>query len=214
MIGVTARQRVELPRPGYYPCLDTANPYFKGTKEDHYGLTSPPCWKCYAAYYLSPCPLQGFEFEGAVIISLAMFNLIEVLPVMPGPCQLFNWEKLKNNAVTSEYFKLLMHTEKTKRSSSPYIFNRRYQKVKLPDKEISALTATQTAVSDKTMTPTAAKKTITWTEFLYANMRLAEDRVLSFVSVFSTGYGTKWIPGAAHILYHQVLYVNPLMSDR
>ena len=63
---------------------------------------------------------------------MAMFNLIEVLPVMPGPCQLFNWEKLKNNAVTSEYFKLLMHTEKTKRSSSPYIFNRRYQKVKLP----------------------------------------------------------------------------------
>ena len=58
---------------------------------------------------------------------MAMFNLIEVLPVMPGPCQLFNWEKLKNNAVTSEYFKLLMHTEKTKRSSSPYIFNRRYQ---------------------------------------------------------------------------------------
>ena len=190
MIGVTARQRVELPRPGYFPCLDTANPYFKGTKEDHYGLTSPPCWKCYAAYYLSPCPLQGFEFEGAVIISMAMFNLIEVLPVMPGPCQLFDWEKLKNNAVISEYFKLL-----------------------------TASTAAVTAVSDNTgttplTTPTAAKKeTITWTEFLFANMRLAEDRVLSFVSVFSTGYGTKWIPGA-HILCHQVLYVNPLMPDR
>jgi hypothetical protein len=26
-------------------------------------------------------------------------------------------------------------------------------------------------------------------------MRLAEDRILSFVSVFSTGYGTKWVPG-------------------
>jgi hypothetical protein len=36
---------------------------------------------------------------------------------------------------------------------------------------------------------------ITFPEFLRVNMRLAEDRILSFVSVFSTGYGTKWVPG-------------------
>ncbi len=39
------------------------------------------------------------------------------------------------------------------------------------------------------------EKKLTFTEFLRTNMRLAEDRVLSFVGVFSTRYGTKWIPG-------------------
>lgn len=109
-----------------------------------------------------------------------MLNLIEVLPVIPGPCQLFDWQKLENNAVTSEYFKLLIHTEKTKRNSFPYMLDRSFQKVKLTDKQINASTATVTAVSNNTRatsltTPTAAKKeTITWTtEFLYAYMRLA-----------------------------------------
>jgi hypothetical protein len=40
---------------------------------------------------------------------------------------------------------------------------------------------------------------ISFTEFLRVNMRLAEDRILSFVSVFSTGYGTKWVPGKSII---------------
>ncbi len=36
-------------------------------------------------------------------------------------------------------------------------------------------------------------------EFLRQNMTIAEDRILSFVAVFSTGHGTKWIPGIFNI---------------
>jgi Zn-dependent alcohol dehydrogenase len=33
---------------------------------------------------------------------------------------------------------------------------------------------------------------LSFVEFMRVNMRLAEDRILSFVTVFTTGYGTKW----------------------
>ena len=140
-----------------------------------------------------------------------MFNLIEVLPVMPGPCQLFDWEKMKSNEVVSEYFKLLLHTEKSKRDESPWKKQpKRYKPVQLPNKNKPNSTETEEkAVMDaNTEIPVAnasveatTNASITWTEFLYANMRLAEDRVLSFVTVFSTGYGTKWIPGALLLVY-------------
>jgi cellulose synthase/poly-beta-1,6-N-acetylglucosamine synthase-like glycosyltransferase len=38
---------------------------------------------------------------------------------------------------------------------------------------------------------------LTLAEFMRVNMRLAEDRVLSFVSVFASGMGTKWVTGAS-----------------
>ena len=44
-------------------------------------------------------------------------------------------------------------------------------------------------------------------------MRLAEDRILSFVSVFSTGYGTKWIPGATFYYQPEVQW-NTLLTQR
>jgi hypothetical protein len=48
--------------------------------------------------------------------------------------------------------------------------------------------------------------TLSFVEFLRVNMRLAEDRVLSFVTVFSTGFGTKWIPGIIkHMNVHTYL---------
>ena len=46
-----------------------------------------------------------------------------------------------------------------------------------------------------------AKVRLTFTEFLRMHLRLAEDRILSFVSVFCTGYGTKCIQDA--IFYYE-----------
>ena len=101
---MTARQRVELPRPGYYPCLDTA-------KEDH--ITTLLEVLC----RLLPIPLPS----AGVRVRRRRHNLPD--DVQPDrslacdarPLQLFDWQKLKSNGVTSEYFKLLMHTVKTKR---------------------------------------------------------------------------------------------------
>jgi hypothetical protein len=54
---------------------------------------------------------------------------------------------------------------------------------------------------------------LTFTEFLRVNMRLAEDRVLSFVTVFSTGFGTKWIPGATFYYEPEVTF-QTLLTQR
>jgi len=91
LIGVTARQRVENPNHYFHPCEETAIPFFRG---DHAESGDPrPCWKCYASFYCSPAPLQGFEFEGSLLLSSALFNIVEAMPVMPGPCQLLDWKK-------------------------------------------------------------------------------------------------------------------------
>eukprot|EP01038_Epipyxis_sp_PR26KG_P005571 gene5571-7695_t len=204
LIGVTARQRVETPRPGYYPCLGTAISCFKGK----HALNSKPCWKCYAAYLCSPCPLQGFEFEGAATVSLAMFNLIEVLPVMPGPCQLLDWQKMKSLRLVKEYFDLLMQSENTKA---------------VPDDFANQMTHDQlsTLPMNENITPqqgqngsTKSPSDISLSDFLRANMRLAEDRVLSFVCVFSTEYHTKWIRGATFYYSPEVTWKMLLAQRR
>jgi len=53
-------------------------------------------------WWISPAPLQGFEFESSFILNTAIFNLFEALPVLPGPCQLLWWTHLEN--VLGEYF--------------------------------------------------------------------------------------------------------------
>ncbi len=53
-----------------------------------------------------------------------------------------------------------------------------------------------------------------FTEFLRVNMRLAEDRILSFVCVFSTGYGTKWIPGATFFYQPEIRWQTLLTQRR
>lgn len=60
-------------------------------------------------WWLSPAPLQGFEFESSFLLNTSMFNIIGVLPVLPGPCQLLWWEYLKNpssdnNSILDVYF--------------------------------------------------------------------------------------------------------------
>jgi hypothetical protein len=123
LIGVTARQRVETPNLFFHPCEDSPFSFLEGDHKKSGDMR--PCWKCYATYYMSPCPLQGFEFEATLIMNSAMFNLVEALPVMPGPCQLLNWQKMKEFRVVEEYFNLLFKGESDKRvPSMPYKFKR------------------------------------------------------------------------------------------
>ncbi len=63
-------------------------------------------------WWISPAPLQGYEFESSFILQTAMFNLIGALPVLPGPCQLIWWSylesyKIKNDGVLDMYFRHL-----------------------------------------------------------------------------------------------------------
>lgn len=63
-------------------------------------------------WWLSPAPLQGFEFESSFLINTAMFNLFGALPVLPGPCQLIWWQhletfKVNNESVLDMYFRHL-----------------------------------------------------------------------------------------------------------
>jgi cellulose synthase/poly-beta-1,6-N-acetylglucosamine synthase-like glycosyltransferase len=53
-------------------------------------------------WWLSPAPLQGFEFESSFIINTAIFNLFGALPVLPGPCQLLWWDHLENFNINNE----------------------------------------------------------------------------------------------------------------
>jgi len=62
--------------------------------------------------------------------------------------------------------------------------------------------------------PVSDKGGISFTEFLRVNMRLAEDRILSFVCVFSTGFGTKWIPGATFFYQPEIRWETLLTQRR
>ena len=90
--GATARQRVALPNDYFHPCEDSE---FSCLRGDHSVSGRKPCWKCYVCYFCSAAPLQGFEFEASLIVNSAIFNIVEVMPVMPGPCQLLNWQEMK-----------------------------------------------------------------------------------------------------------------------
>lgn len=111
LIGVTARQRVETPNLYFHPCEDAPYAWMTGNHD----VDARPCWRCYLTFLCSPCPLQGFEFEATLIMNSAMFNLVEALPVMPGPCQLLHWQKMKKFKVVDEYFNLLFKGEAEKK---------------------------------------------------------------------------------------------------
>eukprot|EP01040_Poterioochromonas_malhamensis_P017488 gene17488-20119_t len=198
LIGVTARQRVETPNNYFHPCEDS--PYWL-LEGDHTGKDQKPCWKCWATYVLSPCPLQGFEFEATLILNSAMFNLVEALPVMPGPCQLLHWQKMKECKVVDEYFNLLFEGEAQKKLPQLHKSLKRMKSSKME------IVKEEEAVTQQTYGK------LSFTEFLRVNMRLAEDRILSFVCVFSTGYGTKWVPGATFYYQPEVQW-NTLLTQR
>jgi hypothetical protein len=200
LIGVTARQRVETPNNYFHPCEDS--PYWL-LQGDHTGKDQKPCWKCWTTYALSPCPLQGFEFEATLILNSAMFNLVEALPVMPGPCQLLHWQKMKEFKVVDEYFNLLFEGEEQRLLPK---LHKALRKMK---------TSLQAGASEnKVQNRNENDGKISFTEFLRVNMRLAEDRILSFVCVFSTGFGTKWVPGATFYYQPEVQWTTLLTQRR
>lgn len=238
LIGVTARQRVETPNLYFHPCEDTP---FRLLKNNHAEMgDARPCWRCWAAFFLSPCPLQGFEFEATLIMNSAMFNLVEALPVMPGPCQLLNWRKMKRFKVVDEYFNLLFKGESTKKVPKlPKKFRSmsRPSSTSLPpnfkptvmnvggnpattnpmieeQKDVEAAIAPSKQSVNEVKEASMGGGGITFTEFLRVNMRLAEDRILSFVCVFSTGYGTKWIPGATFFYQPEICWESLLTQRR
>jgi cellulose synthase/poly-beta-1,6-N-acetylglucosamine synthase-like glycosyltransferase len=198
LIGVTARQRVELPGRHFHPCeTSPLGKWFEGSHE----FGSNACWKCWVSFALSPGPLQGIEIEGSCTISLAMFNLVEALPVMPGPCQLMNWQKMKEYHIVEEYFNLLLEGEEAALIETVLTgANKRMTQPK------SIQIASPTEVVKKT------KPSIDFTEFLRVNMRLAEDRILTFVSIFSTGLGTKWATGKKLRFYWRIYFLNLVSS--
>jgi cellulose synthase/poly-beta-1,6-N-acetylglucosamine synthase-like glycosyltransferase len=53
-------------------------------------------------WWISPAPLQGFEFESTFILNTAMFNVLGALPVLPGPCQLIWWKHLETETGNNE----------------------------------------------------------------------------------------------------------------
>jgi hypothetical protein len=271
LIGVTARQRVEIPNRYFHPCIEAPYEFMKGQHE----LLSAPCWKCWTTFLLSPCPLQGIEFEGSVTISLAMFNLVEALPVMPGPCQLMHWQKMKEYNVVDEYFNLLFEGENEKKVLPPLPPSLKPMRLpsdleKLlkkmeegnlttphspartgalpcstsslsldlsdsPKREMKGSSSFLKSFSSGNLSlynmlnntissPTGkthemkddidkSKATLTFAEFLRVNMRLAEDRILTFVSIFSTGHGTKWVLGST-FYYQPEIQWNSLLTQR
>jgi cellulose synthase/poly-beta-1,6-N-acetylglucosamine synthase-like glycosyltransferase len=166
LIGVTARQRVLTPGPTFHPCHASGSSCFSGLHvQNGEGKQKTCCccnccWKCWVNFFLSPAPLQGFEFEATLLLNSAMFNLIEALPVMPGPCQLFKWKRLKQFHVPEKYMDMLL---------------------KGKSKEFSVI------------------------EMFRIVGGLAEDRMLTFVAVGGTGFGTKWALGS-------VFYYEPQMT--
>jgi hypothetical protein len=73
LIGTTARQRVAIPGGNFHPCEATHWSCFKG---DHAESGVPgACWKCWAAWLCSPCPLQGYEYE-ATQVTMCLSQLI------------------------------------------------------------------------------------------------------------------------------------------
>jgi hypothetical protein len=253
LIGVTARQRVETPNIFYHPCEKTMIPCLRG---EHSGVGSPPCWKCYFAFYLSPAPLQGYEFEATFVLNSALFNLVEAMPVLPGPCQLLDWQRMRRNNVVEEYFNLLFNedddqvnpTSPKRKSNRPKGFlttgTGRPKSARRTRSQNALLSRSESDTSSRSETKTESDdiesnnsetssglrvntrkerngpataapvvKPLTFTEFLRVNMRLAEDRVLSFVTVFSTGYGTKWIPGAT-FFYEPEVNFSTLLTQR
>lgn len=224
LIGVTARQRVEFPNKNFHPCEDSPFFFLRG---DHAQTGPEACWRCYASWFCSPCPLQGFEFEASAITTSAMFNLIEALPVMPGPCQLLNWQKMKKFHVVEEYFNLLFVPDNTETVLPILPQNHKYMSM-VPARKRRHMSTRHSGdnASDIDveymeaghLSPRAVKdfnkNKVTYIEMMRVNMRLAEDRVLSFVSVFSTGYGTKWETQATFFYQPEIRWQTLLTQRR
>eukprot|EP01035_Chromulina_nebulosa_P017550 gene17550-23113_t len=166
LIGVTARQRVAFPGIYFHPCEKLSNTWLNNL-------------------------LKGFEFEATLILNSAMFNLVEALPVLPGPCQLEN-VRTDSKIVVINPLNQNSNINNSSFSTEGSRFSRASVSLKFL-REIQGLS---------------------FTEFLRQNMIIAEDRILSFVAVFSTGHGTKWIPGATFYYQPEVTWTTLLRQRR
>ena len=217
VIGATGRQRVDEPNPTFHACSRDDNPFFcccaREEYERHTELMSDPCSLCWLCYLLSPAPLQGFEFEATMVLNSAPFNIVEAMPVLPGPCQLFKWDRIKKSNIIETYFKMIVSSE---------MVNAHYgndEHFKFPD-EYEVLPANSILKQDKqrTLENQALKVRLKREENVRSdlrkiNMRLAEDRVFSFIVVFGSGMGTKWVPGAT-FMYEPELEFIALLEQR
>ena len=87
LVGTTGRQRAMT--PGSMPGYDS----------------SCGSWMRWLA---SPAMLQAFEFEATFILNTALFSMLGMLPVLPGPCQLLRWEAVRS--AFKEYLKIVRPT--------------------------------------------------------------------------------------------------------
>ena len=270
IIAVCGQMRVEKPSRTFHPCKHTKIPFFKHVDE-HSTPGSLPCWKCYAAYYCSCAPMQAFETELLQLLNMPVFNIVEAVPVLYGPCTLMNWPKVKNLKVIEEYFDMMFDDTSLKfgavrarrrRLPNVYLeseysllhpfdeneddvdemvysiggtlpptseyepspqFNRAdsldidydelYNEV---DSTVSYLNEGQITGADlekgtkmkigvTASAPISANDSkyynLKLVEILMAQLRLAEDRMLSFVTVFCTGFGTKMVNSS--IFYYE-----------
>ena len=282
VIAVTGRMRAETPSRTFHPCQNSKLPFLRYNGE-HEERGSLPCWKCYVAYYFSVGPMQGFEMEACQIINSSVYNMVEAMPVLPGPCQMMNWPKIRDYKVVEEYFELLFNEDRVefgatrcrkrhlpsiyvdssyaneerqaviasevmnekdlevgsdkelkkqnrfRRSSTRISYADIYSSPSLssgtgafetnsPWSEVmtfdwqpvqvkrtggleirGAVASAPAPPDDASVDPASVK--LSFTEFLRMHLRLAEDRILSFVSVFCTGYGTKCVQDA--IFYYE-----------
>lgn len=283
LIAVTGRQRLARLGPSFHTCDSKEQTLFCccGGKR-HTTILSDVCWRCWVTYIFSPAPLQGFEFEATMVLNSAPYNIVEAMPVLPGPCQMFKWEVMDRFNVVDKYFELLvsddavyeyyepkytlgtpdpaaLHVSAPSRPLSNYpLVSRPENYTFMQDSEAlsrsSSFTSTNSSASrlgvivntlhsqgldnvvandgknnpdvddreigvlaldrEETVRTNAlhhehgdknARKTLR-----KANMRLAEDRVLSFVVVFATGMGTKWVSGATFQYEPEIEFVKLL----
>ena len=87
VVGTTGRQRAMT--PGSMPGYDS----------------SCGSWMRWLA---SPAMLQAFEFEATFTLNTALYTLLGMLPVLPGPCQLLRWEAVRS--AFKEYLKIVRPT--------------------------------------------------------------------------------------------------------
>jgi cellulose synthase/poly-beta-1,6-N-acetylglucosamine synthase-like glycosyltransferase len=184
-----------------YPIMSLFFSFWTRTEHKKNSIDDLPCFYCWLSYIFSLSLLQGFEFEGSLLLTSSPFNVIEALPVMPGPCQLFDWQKMNSRSIVKEYFNILLAGDDSR--------NIDFKKL---SPSFAVNLATEPPESSIESDESKLICGVNLRESLEFNMRLAEDRILSFVSVLS-GFGTKWISGAT-FYYQPELRIQSLIKQR
>lgn len=106
LVGVTGRLRVEQPDDEFLPCQECKGYCWRFV---HNNILFGECLWCWLTYYLTPCAVQSFECEATFATSTAVYNLVEAIPVLPGPGQCFRWKYLKGLPIQG--YKTLLTSE-------------------------------------------------------------------------------------------------------